>query len=166
MRKRRPSPVKGKPRFCLGEGSYPSSLGVPFTTLTVTGLLLHRPPAHQTSYLSQCPDRHSPARSFAKTPCEHLPLSGRGLMPPGQPAPDPPCAVCLGHLLPCFCLQQPVLGERGSGYWGLREPRGRAWCGGGSRGPEGTAPGEGQRRVLDRGAFWVLEGALFQEPNL
>ncbi|KAK1331485.1 hypothetical protein QTO34_009442 [Cnephaeus nilssonii] len=63
----------GKPRFCLGEGSYPSSLGVPFTTLTVTGLLLHRPPAHQTSYLSQCPDRHSPACSFARHPASTSP---------------------------------------------------------------------------------------------
>lgn len=43
-------------RFCLGEGSYSSSLGVPSTTLSVTGLLLHWPPAHQTSCLSQCPD--------------------------------------------------------------------------------------------------------------
>lgn len=56
-------------------GCYPSSLGVPFTTRTITGLLLRRPPAHQTSSLSQRPDRHSPALSFAKTPCEPLPIS-------------------------------------------------------------------------------------------
>lgn len=47
MGKRSPSLVKGKPRFCLGEGSYSSSLGVPSTTLSQacfsTGHLPTRP---------------------------------------------------------------------------------------------------------------------------
>lgn len=71
------------------------------------------PPDRPATCPSAPPGTAPPARSFAKTACQPLPLSGQGLIPPGSPAPDPPRAVCLGHLLPRFCLRQPVLGERG-----------------------------------------------------
>lgn len=49
-------------------------------------LLPRRPPAHQTSYLSQCPD---PATDLpvplAKAPWKHFSFSGQDLVPPGPP---------------------------------------------------------------------------------
>lgn len=138
----------GKPQFCLGEGSCPSSAGVPFTTMTITGLLLHRPPAHQTGCLSQCPDLSTVARPFSRTPCQHLPFSGQSLILPVSLPLTTPRAVCLRHLLYCFCLQRQVLGKGEPGYWALGDRRGR------ERGKWGV---RAHRRALSwaRQAQWV-----------
>jgi len=69
---------------------------VPSTTLTVTVLLPHRPPAHQTSCLSPCP-----ACPLAKAPCKHSPSLDEASFLQALPAPDRPCDVCLAHLSPC-----------------------------------------------------------------
>ncbi|KAF5911720.1 hypothetical protein HPG69_015698 [Diceros bicornis minor] len=55
----------GSPSSVLEKTPVAAVWGVPSTTLTITGLLPHRPPAHWTSCLSQCPD---PATALLPAP--------------------------------------------------------------------------------------------------
>lgn len=119
---------------------------MPFTALTIAGLLLHWPPAHQTSYLSQCPN----LATALPDPSPGHPVSTSHLWTrphSSSPLTLTPDVLCLGHLLPSFCLQRQALGKGASGYWVLRGLRGRECAVVGS--PQGTAPGVGPRWVLD-----------------
>ena len=115
----------GKPRFCLGEGSYSSSLGVPSTTLTVTGLLFHWPPGHQTSCLSQCPDLALPVppRLWARPHSSRLPLLLTAL-----------CDVCLGRLSSRFVCRGKSWAREEGDRVAVRVQRGRGSGEVGSRG--------------------------------
>lgn len=135
----------GKPRFCLGEGSYSSGSGVPSTTLTVT-VCCPTAPAHQTSICPSIPTQQQPCTPLCWTPCKHLPTSGPGFLPPGSPFPGPPRDVCLGRLSSCFVCRGKNWAR---GYPGaedsVRNQRGRESGGVGSRGcPQVTAPQAGR----------------------
>lgn len=142
MRKRSPLPIKGKPRFCLGEGSCPSSLGVPFTTMTVTGLLLCLPPRPAVcSSVQTWPQRPTPLPGHPASTSPSLDKASFLQIPLLLTT---PCAVCLGHLLSCFCLQRQVLGKGNLGAGDSERQRAQ---GGGERRPAaGLCPGRGGHR--------------------
>lgn len=104
MGKRSPSLVKGKPRFCLGEGSYSSSLGVLSTTLSQacfsTGHLPTRPVVYPRvpGWPQPIPASTSPSPDQAS--CLRAP-----------PAPDHPMCCVSGSLVIMFCLQGDELGK-------------------------------------------------------
>lgn len=161
MGKRSPSLVKGKPRFCLGEGSYSSSLGVLSTTLSQacfsTGHLPTRPVVYPRvpGWPQPIPASTSPSPDQAS--CLRAP-----------PAPDHPMCV--------WVTCHHVLSARGrvgqGGTWGpVRDQRGRENGEAGSRGrQQALRPGERRHRVLDvvgrrlwpqRRHLVVVEGAPF-----
>lgn len=123
-------PVKGKPRFCLGEGSYSSSLGVPSTTLTITGLLPRWPPAHQTSCLSQCPGLATAlSNPSSRHPDSLFPSLDKASFLQAPRLLTAQCAVCLGQLSSCFVCRGKSW-AKGAGIWLLgtqRPERQREW---------------------------------------
>lgn len=136
----------GKPRFCLGEGSCPSSLGVPFTTMTVTDLLLHRPPAHQSSSLPQCPDlataqpTPSPEHPASTSPS----LDKVSFLQSPLLLTTPPCCVS-GSFVISFLSAEASVGQGGTWVLGTRRlERQRAWGGGEHRSTAGPGPGPGR----------------------
>lgn len=146
-------------------------LGVSSTTLTVTGLLPHWPPAHQTSCLSQCPDlatalpasspRHpaSPSPSLVQASSLQAPLLLTTQF-----------AMCLGHLSSCFVCRGKswVRGDLGTGdsETGEAERVVRWGAEAGSR----AAPGEGRRCILEvagtTNEFSGSGGSTFPEAKM
>lgn len=92
---------------------------------------------------------HSPACLFAKIPCQPLPISGPGLLPPGSPAPDHPICYVSGSFVILFCLQRQELGKgvlgTGDSETGETERVVRWGAEAGSR----AAPGKGQCCILE-----------------
>lgn len=131
---------------------------------SVTGLLLHWPPAHQTSGLSQGPR----LATALPIPASTSPSPDQASCLWAPPAPDHPMCV--------WVTCHHVLSARGrvgqGGTWGpVRDQRGRENGEAGSRGrQQALRPGERRHRVLDvvgrrlwpqRRHLVVVEGAPF-----
>lgn len=145
--------VKEESFACQREAPIPSwrrllfqHLGVPSTTLTITGLLPHWPPAHQTSCLSQCPDLATALPSPSSRYSDSLfPSLDKASFLQARLLLTAQCALCLGHLSSCFVCRGKSWAREdlAAGDTETREAeRVMRW---GTEANSRTAPGEGQR---------------------
>lgn len=145
-------------------------LGVSSTTLTVTGLLPHWPPAHQTSCLSQCPDLATalPASS-PRHPASPSPSLVQASFLQARLLLTTQFAMCLGHLSSCFVcrVKSWVRGDLGTGDSETGEAE--RVVGGELRLAAGLCPGRDSaiswRWQAQRMSLVVVEEALFQKPK-